>query len=70
MNALKSKNTLGYLIKQYGITVCKPTRQTALKEIARNTSDCDNSVRNTILNTFMQAYFLASDKICKYIEQR
>lgn len=78
MDALKSKNArqrtecldeLGYLIEQYGITVCQPTPQAALKEIAKNISDRDNSVRNAALNTVVQAYFLAGDKIYKYIGQ-
>ncbi|XP_063697103.1 protein mini spindles isoform X2 [Culicoides brevitarsis] len=78
MDALKSKNArqrtecldeLGYLIEQYGITVCQPTPQAALKEIAKNISDRDNSVRNAALNTVVQAYFLAGDKIYKMIGQ-
>lgn len=78
MDALKSKNArqrtecldeLGFLIEQYGITVCQPTPQAALKEIAKNISDRDNSVRNAALNTVVQAYFLAGDKIYKYIGQ-
>lgn len=78
MDGLKSKNArqrtecldeLGYLIESYGLTVCQPSQQAALKEIARNISDRDNSVRNAALNCVVQAYFLAGDKIYKLIGQ-
>lgn len=80
IDALKSKNArqrteclvneLGYLIEQYGISVCQPSPQSALKEIAKNISDRDNSVRNAAaLNTVVQAYFLAGEKVFKFIGQ-
>ncbi|XP_038112366.1 protein mini spindles isoform X3 [Culex quinquefasciatus] len=78
MDALKSKNArqraecldeLGYLIETYGLTVCQPTQQAALKEIAKHISDRDNSVRNAALNTVVQAYFLAGEKVYKLIGQ-
>lgn len=78
MEGLKSKNArqrtecldeLGYLIENYGLTVCQPSQQVALKEIARHISDRDNSVRNAALNCVVQAYFLAGDKIYKLIGQ-
>ncbi|EDS30243.1 microtubule associated protein xmap215 [Culex quinquefasciatus] len=71
MDALKSKNArqraecldeLGYLIETYGLTA-------ALKEIAKHISDRDNSVRNAALNTVVQAYFLAGEKVYKLIGQ-
>ncbi|KAM7363198.1 msps cytoskeleton-associated protein 5 isoform 2-T4 [Cochliomyia hominivorax] len=78
MEGLKSKNArqrtecldeLGYLIENYGLTVCQPSQQVALKEIARHISDRDNSVRNAALNCIVQAYFLTGDKIYKLIGQ-
>uniref|UniRef100_A0A1I8NBI3 TOG domain-containing protein n=1 Tax=Musca domestica TaxID=7370 RepID=A0A1I8NBI3_MUSDO len=78
MEGLKSKNArqrtecldeLGYLIESYGLTVCQPSQQVALKEIARHISDRDNSVRNAALNCVVQAYFIAGEKIYKLIGQ-
>ncbi|XP_067640391.1 protein mini spindles isoform X2 [Eurosta solidaginis] len=78
MEGLKSKNArqrtecldeLGYLIENYGLTVCQPSQQLALKEIARHISDRDNSVRNAALNCVVQAYFLAGEKVYKLIGQ-
>ncbi|XP_053968988.1 protein mini spindles isoform X4 [Anastrepha ludens] len=78
MEGLKSKNArqrtecldeLGYLIENYGLTVCQPSQQVALKEIARHISDRDNSVRNAALNCVVQAYFLAGEKVYKLIGQ-
>lgn len=76
MDGLKSKNArqrtecldeLGYLIETYSMSVCQPSPQTALKEIARHISDRDNSVRNAALNCVVQAYFLTGDKVYKLI---
>ncbi|XP_075144910.1 msps cytoskeleton-associated protein 5 isoform X3 [Haematobia irritans] len=78
MEGLKSKNArqrtecldeLGYLIENYTLTVCQPSQQAALKEIARHISDRDNSVRNAALNCVVQAYFQAGEKIYKLIGQ-
>nr|XP_029730106.1 protein mini spindles-like isoform X4 [Aedes albopictus] len=78
MDALKSKNArqraecldeLGFLIETYGLSVCQPTQQAALKEIAKHISDRDNSVRNAALNAVVQAYFLAGEKVYKLIGQ-
>lgn len=78
MDALKSKNArqrtecldeLGYLIEQYGISVCQPSPQAALKEIAKNISDRDNSVRSAAMNAIVQAYFLAGERIYKMVGQ-
>uniref|UniRef100_A0A1A9W8C3 TOG domain-containing protein n=1 Tax=Glossina brevipalpis TaxID=37001 RepID=A0A1A9W8C3_9MUSC len=78
MEGLKSKNArqrtecldeLSYMIENYGLTVCQPSQQIALKEIARHISDRDNSVRNAALNCVVQAYFLAGEKIYKLIGQ-
>lgn len=60
---------LGSLIENYGVTVCQPNPSAALKEIARQISDRDNSVRNSALNCVVQAYFIEHDKIYKMIGQ-
>lgn len=78
MEGLKSKNArqrtecleqLGWLIESYGISVCQPTPAAALKEIARQISDRDNSVRNAALNCVVAAYFLEGDKVLKMVGQ-
>ncbi|KAL7034397.1 hypothetical protein ACKWTF_007947 [Chironomus riparius] len=78
MDALKSKNArqrtecldeLGFLIETYNLTVCQPTPQHALKEIARQISDRDNSVRSAALNCIVKAYELAGERIYKMIGQ-
>ncbi|XP_023178563.2 protein mini spindles isoform X3 [Drosophila hydei] len=76
MDGLKSKNArqrtecldeLTFLIENYGLGICQPSQQVALKEIARQISDRDNSVRNAALNCIVMAYFLAGEKIYKLI---
>jgi len=78
MEGLKSKNArqrtecleqLGSLIENYGVTVCQPNPSSALKEVARQISDRDNSVRNAALNCVVQAYFIEQDKVYKMIGQ-
>nr|CAD7571841.1 unnamed protein product [Timema californicum] len=78
MEGLKSKNArqrtecldlLGTLIGDYGMTVCLPSPAAALKELARQISDRDNSVRNAALNCVVQAYFLEGDRVYKMIGQ-
>ncbi|PNF34799.1 Protein mini spindles [Cryptotermes secundus] len=78
MEGLKSKNArqrtecleqLGSLIESYGVTVCQPNPSAALKEIARQISDRDNSVRNAALNCVVQAYFIVQEKVYKFIGQ-
>lgn len=78
MDALKSKNArqrtecldeLGYLIETYSLSVCQPTPQHALKEIARQIGDRDNSVRSAALNCIVKAHELAGEKIYKMIGQ-
>jgi cytoskeleton-associated protein 5 len=78
MDALKSKNArqrtecldeLGFLIETYNLSVCQPTPQHALKEIARQISDRDNSVRSAALNCIVKAYELAGDRVYKMIGQ-
>lgn len=76
MDALKSKNArqrtecldeLGYLIETYNLSVCQPSPQHALKEIARQISDRDNSVRSAALNCIVKAHELAGERIYKMI---
>ena len=78
MEGLKSKNArqrtecldeLGYLISQYGLSAMTPSPQAALKEIAKQIADRDNSVRNAALNSIVQAYYLVDEKIYKFIGQ-
>lgn len=78
MEGLKSKNArqrtecldeLTYLIENYGLGICQPSQQVALKEIARQISDRDNSVRNAALNCIVMTFFLAGEKIYKLIGQ-
>lgn len=51
------------------MSACQPTPQVALKEIAKQIADRDNSVRNAALNCVVQAYFIVEDKIYKLIGQ-
>ncbi|XP_026670191.1 protein mini spindles isoform X2 [Ceratina calcarata] len=78
MEGLKSKNArqrtecldqLGSLIENYGLSVCQPYASVALKEIAKQIADRDNSVRNAALNCIVQAYFLQGEKVYKLIGQ-
>ncbi|XP_069680440.1 protein mini spindles isoform X4 [Periplaneta americana] len=78
MEGLKSKNArqrtecleqLGSLIENYGVVVCQPNPSAALKEVARQISDRDNSVRNAALNCVVQAYFIEGDRVYKMVGQ-
>lgn len=60
---------LGSLIENYGISVCQPSPSMALKEVAKQIADRDNSVRNAALNCIVQAYFLEGEKVFKFIGQ-
>ena len=60
---------LGSLIENYGVSVCQPTPSAALKEVAKQIADRDNSVRNAALNCIVQAYFLQGERIFKLIGQ-
>ena len=60
---------LGWLIENYGVTVCHPTPSVSLKEIAKHIADRDTSVRNAALNCFVTAYFLEGEKILKMVGQ-
>ncbi|KAK0183474.1 hypothetical protein PV327_001512 [Microctonus hyperodae] len=76
MEGLKSKNArqrtecleqLGSLIGNYGVTVCQPSPSAALREVAKQIADRDNSVRNAALNCIVQVYFLEGDRVNKLI---
>ncbi|XP_015113427.1 protein mini spindles isoform X2 [Diachasma alloeum] len=78
MEGLKSKNArqrtecldqLGSLIENYGVTICQPSPSAALREIAKQIADRDNSVRNAALNCIVQAYFLEGERVYKLIGQ-
>uniref|UniRef100_A0A1B6CWX2 TOG domain-containing protein n=1 Tax=Clastoptera arizonana TaxID=38151 RepID=A0A1B6CWX2_9HEMI len=78
MDGIKSKNArqrtecleqLGWLIETYGLSVCHPTTPAALKEIAKQISDRDNSVRNAALNCVVAAYFLEGERVLKMVGQ-
>uniref|UniRef100_B3P0X8 GG16976 n=1 Tax=Drosophila erecta TaxID=7220 RepID=B3P0X8_DROER len=73
MEGLKSKNArqrtecldeLTFLIESYGMNICP---QAAVREIARQISDRDNSVRNAALNCIVQVFFLSGEKTYKMI---
>jgi len=58
---------LGCLIESNGMSVCQPTPAAALKLIAQQISDRDNSVRSAALNTVVIAYHLVGDNVFKHI---
>ncbi|XP_078586783.1 cytoskeleton-associated protein 5-like isoform X4 [Branchiostoma floridae x Branchiostoma japonicum] len=76
MDGVRSKNAkqraecieeLGCLIEGYGLNVCQPTSAKALKEIATQIGDRDNSVRNATLNTLVQAYAICGEQLFKFV---
>ncbi|KAL4225289.1 Cytoskeleton associated protein 5 [Mactra antiquata] len=76
LDGVKSKNSkqrtecleeLGYLIETYGISICQPSSQVALKIIAGQISERDNGVRNAALNTVVCAYMILGEGIYKQI---
>ncbi|KAK7077047.1 hypothetical protein SK128_006638 [Halocaridina rubra] len=76
MDGLKAKNArqraecleaLGNLIEIYGMSVCQPSPGAALKEVAKQIADRDNSVRNASLNVLVQVYFREGEKVFKLV---
>ncbi|XP_050293470.1 protein mini spindles isoform X2 [Anthonomus grandis grandis] len=76
MEGVKSKNArqraeclevMGSMIEDYSITVCQPTPAACLKEIAKQISDRDNSVRNAALNCMVQAFNILGEKLYKMV---
>ena len=47
--------------------MCQPSPPVALKEVAKQIADRDNSVRNAALNCLVQVYFQEGEKVYKYI---
>lgn len=50
-----------------GITICVPSPAACLKEVAKQISDRDNSVRNAALNCVVQAYLIVGEKVFKMV---
>ncbi|XP_044749386.1 protein mini spindles isoform X2 [Coccinella septempunctata] len=76
MEGLKSKNArqraecldvMGSMIELDGITICVPSPAACLKEVAKQISDRDNSVRNAALNCVVQAYLIVGEKVFKMV---
>lgn len=76
LEGLKSKNAkqrtecleeLGCLIMAYGINVCQPSPAAALRLIAQQISDRDNSVRSSALNAVVAAHGILGDNVFKYV---
>ncbi|XP_056629748.1 protein mini spindles isoform X2 [Diorhabda sublineata] len=76
MDGVKSKNArqraeclevMGGIIEDFGITVCMPTPAACLKEVAKQISDRDNSVRSAALNCVLQAYNIVGEKVYKLV---
>ena len=77
MEGLKSKNArqrsecldeLAFLISTYTLSICS-SPSASLREISRQISDRDNSVRNSALNCMVEAYWLAGEKLYKMVGQ-
>lgn len=58
---------LGCLIAGYGTGVAGAKPSDALKEMAKQIADRDNSVRNAALNTITETYFQEGEKLYKMI---
>ncbi|KAL3267282.1 hypothetical protein HHI36_011413 [Cryptolaemus montrouzieri] len=76
MEGVKSKNArqraeclevMGSMIELDGITICYPSPAACLKEVAKQISDRDNSVRNAALNCVVQAYLIVGEKVFKMV---
>ena len=55
------------LLEVAGMNVCQPNPASALKEVAKQISDKDKSVRNAALNLLVLVYFREGEKLYKYI---
>ena len=67
MSVLECLEELGCLIEIYGINVCQPSVAQALKLIAQQIGDRDNSVRSAALNTIVAAYHILGENVYKYV---
>ena len=54
-------------MEKYGLEICQPSPKEALKEIAKQISDRDNSVRSAALNTIVAAYQIVGDQVYKFV---
>ncbi|XP_054291046.1 protein mini spindles-like isoform X1 [Macrosteles quadrilineatus] len=89
MEGIRSKNArqraeclehISLMIDQNGLSACVPSASVALKEIAKQISDRDNSVRSAALNCIVTAYYYderalkmvghISDKEMSLLEER
>lgn len=57
------------MMENFGMTVCQPSPAAALKEIAKQISDRDNSVRSAALNCIVTGYFIDGEKVLKMVGQ-
>ena len=55
------------MIEKYALGVCQPSPGAALKEVARQIGDRDNTVRKAALNALVQAHYNTGDKLYKLI---
>lgn len=76
MEGLKSKNArqraecldiMGNIISDYGMCVCLPSESACMKEVAKQISDRDNSVRNAALNCVVQAFYIVGERVYKLV---
>lgn len=76
LDGLKSKNArqraecldaMGALLYDFGIGICTPTPTACLKEVAKQISDRDNSVRNAALNCLLEVYHLVGESVFKMV---
>ena len=76
VDGLKSKNAkqrtecleeIGSLIDIYGINVCQPSPAQAMKVVAQQIGDRDNSVRSAALNTVVIGHGILGETIYKYL---
>ncbi|CAH0561278.1 unnamed protein product [Brassicogethes aeneus] len=75
-DGVKSKNArqraecldaLRSIISRYGTTACFPSAAVCLKEVAKQISDRDNSVRNAALSFLVQAHKSDGDKVFQMV---
>lgn len=67
MCAVECLDELACLIDTNGISVCQPTPPAALKIIAQQIADRDNSVRSAALNAIVVAHHLIGENVFKHI---
>lgn len=55
------------MMEMNGLEICQPSPKEALKEIAKQIGDRDNSVRSAALNTIVVAYQIIGEQVYKYV---